>query len=122
MTGLLRRTPLFRRTALRSKRPKDPVDPQVWEEVFQRDLRVAGGCVAPFLDAQAGLCRDKWGTPVLPYARAAMTVDHIREHAGGERRSLRRWMVTVCHGHHVNGGWSTAHRPEIRKYLAEHEA
>lgn len=106
---------------LRRKPNPDPVTPQVWEEVFQRDLRVAGGCIAPHLDAQAGLCRDKWGTPVLPYARAAMTVDHIREEPGGERRSQRRWMVTFCWGHHVNGGWATAHRPEIRKYLAEVE-
>ena len=114
MTGLLHRR------ALRRGRNPDPVTRQVWAEVVQRDLRIAGGCVAPHLDAMAGLCRDKWGTVVLPYAEAALTVDHIREEPGGERRSLPRWLATVCYGHHINGGWATSHRPELRRYLEEH--
>lgn len=113
---MIRRVPLVARS-LRRKPKADPVTPQVRAEVIERDLRVAGGCVAPHLDAFAGLCRDRWGTPVLPYARAALTVDHIREEPGGQRRSEARWLATVCWGHHVNGGWSTAHRPELRDYL-----
>ncbi len=113
----MKRIPLRRTVALRTYRNVDPVTAQVRAEVIWRDLLRAGGCVAPYLDPNAGLCRDRWGTPVRPDAAAALTVDHIREHPGGERRSVPRWLVTVCWGHHVNGGWATAHRPELRDYL-----
>lgn len=104
---------------LRRKPNPDPVTSQVWEEVVQRDLRIAGGCVAPKVDATAGECRSKWGALVLPYAREALTVDHIREEPGGQRRSLPRWLVTLCSHHHLDG-WATAHRPLLRRYLEEH--
>jgi len=107
----------MKRVALHRNRAKDPVTPQVAAEVITRDLRVAGGCVAPHLDAMAGLCRDRWGTPVLPHAREALTLDHIREDAGGQRRSDARWLVTVCYQHHIADGWATSHRPLLREYL-----
>lgn len=114
----VKRVPLRRTVALRSHRTT-PVPAQVRAEVIWRDLMTARGCVAPFLDKDAGLCRDRWGMPVRPDAVAALTVDHIREFPGGERRSVPRWLVTVCWGHHIQPGWSTAHRPEIRDYLAQ---
>jgi len=113
----VKRIPLRRTVAL--KRGRKPVlSAQVRAEVIWRDLLKAGGCIAPHLDKDAGLCRDRWGMPVRPDAAAALTVDHIREFPGGERRDIPRWLVTACWGHHL-GGWSTAHRPEIREYLAQ---
>ena len=96
---------------------KDPVTPQVYAEVIARDLRIAGGCVAPHLDPMAGECHDRWGNLVRPYAVEALTLDHVREEPGGRRRSEPRWLVAACSGHHVFGGWCSANRPKLREYL-----
>lgn len=103
------------------RHPKaDPVTPQVAEEVIERDLRIAGGCVPAYLGAP-GDCRNRWGIVVLPYAREALTLGHVREHSGGIRRSIPRWLVTACWGHGVQG-WELSHVEDLRAYLARVEA
>ena len=89
------------------------VTPQVAAEVMQRD----GGCVAVLLGA-ADDCRDKWGTAVRSDAKAALTLDHVRDQPmmGKSAPSDARHLVTLCWGHHLHG-WATSHRPEIREYL-----
>jgi hypothetical protein len=88
----------------------------VAEQVISRDLRVAGGCVAAYLGATTP-CRARWGSVVKRSVIDALTLDHIREQPGGERRSEARWLVSICWGHHLIDAWATAHRPEIRDYL-----
>ena len=102
------------------------VTPQVAAEVFERDIRIAGGCVPKYLGAP-GDCRDKWGTIVRPeatpfadrWATPTLTIGHVREHSGGQRRSIPRWLISACWGHGVQG-WELAHTQELRDYLATH--
>lgn len=115
---MIRHVALTRRTPFRVKPKIDHVTPQVRAEVIARDLRIAGGCVAPFLDATAGECKDRWGNLVRPYAVHALTLNHVREHSGGERRSQPRWLITLCWGHGVQS-WELRHVEEQRRYLAE---
>lgn len=116
---LRRRMPLVASTkGLRRKPKADPVTPQVAAEVFERDLRIAGGCVPRYLGAP-GDCRDRWGNVVFPHAREALTLNHVREHEGGMRRSVPRWLNAGCWFHNVQG-WELAHVEELREYLAEH--
>lgn len=114
---------LTRRTPLRRKPHKDPVTYQVRTEVIERDIAIAGGCVAPYLDREAGDCRDFWNDVIRPDARPMLTVDHVRPHPSMALRapSTRRWMVAMCPGHHLNSGWATSHRTVLRAYLEEVE-
>lgn len=111
-----------RTVALKTHPKKDPVTPQLRAEVIARDLRIAGGCVAPHLDATAGECRGQFGDYVRPYAEAALTLDHVRDHAAMAMRapSDMRHLVSLCWWHHLNSGWATSHRPLLRAYLEEH--
>lgn len=97
---------------------KNRVTHQVAAEVLARDLRVAGGCVMKFLGAP-GECRNKWGEIHPPHLQ--LTMGHVREHAGGMRRSEVRWLVAGCWFHGVQG-WELGHTQELRDYLAEHAA
>ena len=102
---------------LRRLRRKDPVTPGLYYEVIARDLRVAGGCVAAFLDLSHG-CRDQWGTP-FPPENVPLTLDHVQDGGGrmGKRaRSDREHLVSLCYHAHLNG-WATSHRPLLRLYL-----
>ena len=96
------------------------VTAQVAAEVFARDLRIAGGCVPKYLGAP-GPCRDRWGNVVRPDARPILTIGHVREHSGGQRRSVPRWLISSCWGHGVQS-WELSHVAELREYLAEVEA
>lgn len=113
---------VIRRIPLRRKPHKDPVSWQARQETIERDLRIAGGCVAPFLDPEAGDCRDFWGDIIRSDARLALTVDHVRPHPSMAMRapSVPRWMVALCPGHHLHSGWATANRPLLRGYLELH--
>jgi hypothetical protein len=90
------------------------VKPEVAEAVFARDLAVAGGCVPRYLGAP-GPCADRWGEVHLPNVR--LTLNHVREHSGGKRRSEVRWLVSGCWRHNVQG-WELAHVQQLRDYLA----
>jgi hypothetical protein len=80
----------------------DPVTPQLRIDVLQRD----GGCVARTArDADA--CQGR------------LTLDHVKDQPRMGRRapSDMAHLVTLCWHHHLDG-WATAHRPELRLYLA----
>jgi len=102
---------------------KDPVSPELRQLVLNRDyaaMRAAGlhakgqTCVAPLVDpSQWGLC---WGRS---------TLDHIKDQArmGLRAPSDETHLVALCEGHTEAGAragyqWNTAHRPELRVYLA----
>jgi len=98
---------------------KDPVRPSVRETVLLRDLRVAGGCVAAFLDPEHQ-CRSRWGLPHFPGAIAELTLDHIQEgygRLGARAKSDSAHLVSLCWGAHLHSGWATSHRPLLREYL-----
>jgi hypothetical protein len=83
---------------------RDPVTPETYRLVMERDQ----GCVAPRLDRTAGLYR------------GALTLDHVKDapRMGQRAPSDPGHLVTVCAWHHMETGWATSHRPELRKYLA----
>lgn len=112
------RSVALRRTVALHNHRKPGIPAQVVAEVIERDLRVAGGCVMRFLGAP-GDCRDRWRNIVRPDAREALTMGHVREHPGGERRSVPRWLVSGCWGHGVQS-WELANVDKLRKYLEEH--
>jgi len=102
---------------------RDPVPPELWRAVVARD----GGCVAPRLGA-TDPCRDTWGTlptgeerekAVSGHYSGWLTVDHVKDQPrmGKRAPSDMAHLVTLCWRHHL-GGWATAHRPELREYLA----
>lgn len=99
------------------RKHRDPVSPALHDEVIARDIRVAGGCLAAFLDPDHG-CRSIWGDPQRP--DVMLTLDHIQLGYGrfGRRApSTRATLVSLCAGAHLNSGWATSHRPLLREYL-----
>lgn len=106
-------------------RRKDPVVKDVAREVLRRDNYE---CVAPKI-ARENLeeidrCQAKWGQPLLGSvddgtAVGYLTLDHVRDHPmmGKRAPSDIQHLVTLCYHHHLDG-WATAHRPELRAYLA----
>lgn len=99
---------------------------KIYEQVLERDqymrwLIQLGGmtpldewlaanpwvCVAQFLEA-------------LDHCSGPMERDHIHEHAGGTKGkrapTTMETLVILCRHHH-QGGWATAHRPELREYI-----
>jgi len=115
------------RTPIKRRPRRDPVTAQVAAEVFERDIRIAGGCVPKYLGAP-GDCKDRWGAIVrtdtrgelIPFedrwATPVLTIGHVREHSGGQRRSVPRWLISACWGHGVQS-WELAHTAELRAYL-----
>lgn len=103
---------------IRRKPRRDPVSPELRDEVIARDLRFAGGCVAQFL-YDRHKCADYWGRASLPDYVPALSLDHVQDGYGrmGKRApSDRAHLVTLCyHGHLL--GWATSHRPLLREYL-----
>lgn len=53
-----------------------------------------------------------------------MTLDHVKDEPMMGRRapSDEGHLVTLCWEAHVNTGWATSHRPELRAYLAQKRA
>jgi len=97
---------------------KDPVTPEIYEAVIQRD----GGCVAPMLGATTP-CRGPWGNSAIDargrYIRKALTLDHVKDtpRMGKRAPSDLGHLVTICWHHHLDG-WATANRPLLRDYIA----
>ncbi|MBE3073141.1 MAG: hypothetical protein IMZ67_09215 [Acidobacteria bacterium] len=89
---------------------RDPVTPEMALDVFTRD----GGCVAVRLGEPPASCAGR------------LTLDHVHEEMGiGKRRakSDRAHLVALCEGHTERGAkagrqWNTAHRADLRAYLA----
>ena len=94
---------------LRRKRRADPVTPEVAEAVMRRDLH---GCVAQRIAAV-----NQWA--ITPCDGRA-TLDHVRDEPmmGKRAPSDPQHLVTLCWHHHLDG-WATAHRAELRAYLAQ---
>src|SRR5690242_12714401 len=95
----MRRTPLRRST-----RRKDPVTGEVRLLVLERD----GGCLAVRIGGQ---------DPAS--CSGPLTLDHVKDQPrmGKRAPSDPAHLATVCQGHHVETGWATSHRPELREYL-----
>ena len=81
---------------------RDPVTPELRLAVFRRD----GSCVAPRLGA-------------TDWCAGPLTLDHVKEQPmmGKRAPSDRAHLVSICRHHHLDG-WATAHRPELRAYIA----
>jgi hypothetical protein len=90
--------------------------------VLARDAAEAGGCVAPFLDPDAGPCYDKWGYPL--WVRMDLEADYVRTGHRGAHHELAGDHVALCAGHHRGTGpqggrvWATANRALLRDYLS----
>ncbi len=91
-----------------------------------KDDQVTPELVGALLGRQDGLCI---AAIIEPAARGdcagRLTVEHTREHAamGAPRApSTERWTVLACEWHHIRSGWITAHKPEIRSWLADRSA
>ena len=84
---------------------RDPVTPAVALEVLQRDA----GCVAVKLGEHPSRCRGRH------------TLDHVKDQPrmGKRAPSDPAHLVTLCEAHHLENGWATSHRPELRAYLRE---
>lgn len=99
---------------------KDPVTPELREEVFAMDGQ---RCVARRIDPTVSICRNRWGAPIISSGKqpkSALTLDHVKDQPmmGKRAPSDARHLVTLCWEHHINTGWATSHRPELREYLA----
>lgn len=96
-------------------------------------LAADGGCVATVVDRRAGACRDYQGDLVLGRMVDVRTleVDRVRDDptmGKAPSHTDRARMVSLCPGHHRGVGaqagyvWATAHRPDLRVYMAARNA
>lgn len=94
------------------------------DAVIARDRR----CMAGPLDPRSGLCYDKWGREVFPWATMfnGLEVDRVRDRptmGKAPEHGDPDHMVALCPGHHRGTGpqngyiWATANRPLLRAYL-----
>lgn len=98
---------------------RDPVTPELHAEVLALD---AWRCVARLIEPGVDQCRNRWGVAIIAsgrYPASALTLDHVKDQPMLGRRAPSdvRHLATLCWHHHLNG-WATAHRPELRAYLA----
>jgi hypothetical protein len=82
---------------------RDRVSPELALTVLARDK----GCVAVTLGAAPAGCRGR------------LTLDHVKDQPrmGKRAPSDAGHLVSLCEGHHLENGWATSHRPELREYL-----
>jgi hypothetical protein len=99
----------------RRKARKDPVTPEVREEVLRRDRRCFLSRIEP-----SHQCRDAWGTPHSPFDLDRCTLDHVKREARMGRRapSDPAHLLAMCASANV-GVPSKAVREAERSYLAE---
>ena len=120
----MKRTPLARSGPIKRHSRKDPVTPELRAAVLERD----GGCVAPRL-VPAGELAASYGwvivetskrTYYLDACSGQLTLDHVKDQPrmGVRAPSDMAHLVTLCAFHHLDSGWATSHRPELREYLA----
>ena len=105
----------MKRSPIKRKPRRDPVTPEVANSVLARD----GRCVASILDP-FHYCRDRWGNPIAARQLEHMTLDHVKDQPrmGVRAQSDEAHLVTLCPQAHLNTGWATSHRAELREYLA----
>jgi hypothetical protein len=87
---------------------RDPVTAELRESVLLRDR----GCVA----TKACDCIASKRTQCA----GRLTLDHVKDQPrmGKRAPSDLDHLVVLCWHHHLDG-WATAHRPELREYLAK---
>jgi hypothetical protein len=100
-----------------------PVDPGTVAAVLSRDK----GCVAAQIDP-AHECRDRFGWPHAWDDLAKMTMEHVKQaprmgvrayvERDGRRVADVSVLIALCHAGNLN--WGPTHRPEERRWLAEH--
>ncbi len=118
---------MIRRTALKPNgRHKDPVTPELRAAVLSRDnyqcvagrMEFTKAWLSPEVD-RALLFTGNAYIP-LPDCSGPLTLDHVRDQPmmGKRAPSDMQHLVTLCAFHHLESGWATSHRPELRAYLA----
>ena len=108
----------------------------IYEKVLERDRLVVwwktmeqSGIPGPWVTLDLWMSRDPWVcvAPIIDPNQSgrcsgAMERDHVHSHTGGTKGkrplTTMETLVILCRHHHQDG-WATAHRPEIRKYIAE---
>lgn len=104
----------------------DAVTPELRAEVLAAD---GYRCVARMIRCDHArdldACRNRWGAVVIEsgrYPLSALTLDHVKDEPmmGKRAPSDRKHLATLCWHHHLDG-WATAHRPELRSYIARRE-
>jgi hypothetical protein len=97
----------MKRSPIRRHAHRDPVTPELRQAVLERDR----GCLAPMLDPMV----ESWSD----WCSGRLTLDHVREQPmmGKRAPSDMAHLVTLCWHHHLETGWATSHRPELRAYL-----
>ena len=107
----------MKRTPIRRRAKADPVTTDVRAAVMVRDRR----CFVTRLDPDH-VCRDQWGNPHESDRLAALTLDHVHDHAGGSKGKRApsdvRHLVLMCYGANV-GVPSRAVREAERAYLRD---
>ena len=83
--------------------------------VINRD----GGCLLARFD-ELHECEDQWGTRHSPYDLSRLTLEHVREHAGGMRRDDPGWCVALCHRANVeHTATRSQYRAQVLRYLED---
>lgn len=76
-----------------------------------------GACLLALLDPSHD-CEGKWGDKHSPYDLSQLTLEHVREHPGGQRRDEPGWCVALCHRANVDHvATRKAYRPLVLAYL-----
>jgi hypothetical protein len=101
-----------------------PLPADLRARIYERD---DWRCVAPKLGAEDA-CRDFSGhiivwpprSGIVGYIAHCLTLDHVKDQPmlGKRAPDDAEHLATLCWHHHLEG-WATAHRPELRTYLAE---
>lgn len=96
-------------------RRKDPVTPDVHDEVMRRDRE----CVLAKRN-RAHVCHDQWGRWHASDDVAKLSLEHVKPELMAGRRgpSVARWMVSLCHAANVAVP-SKDERAWMRSYLAD---
>jgi hypothetical protein len=86
---------------------KDPVTPELREAVLLRDKGCVATKVCGCISSKRTVCAGR------------LTLDHVKDQPrmGKRAPSDLAHLVVLCWHHHLDG-WATAHRPELRAYLA----
>jgi hypothetical protein len=70
------------------------------------------------------VCMGQWGRDPIPWDTVdLMTFEHVKEGLGGHKPVLdRRHAVLACYYSNSYSVETSKYRPEIRKWIADHEA
>ena len=123
----MKRTPLTRSTPPKRQKRRDPVTPELREAVLSRDnyqcvagrMEFTEAWLSPEVD-RALLFTGNAYIP-LPACSGPLTLDHVKSEPrmGVRAPSDMEHLVTLCAFHHLESGWATSHRPELREYLIQ---